>query len=133
MRMGAITLSCFLAKRWDTTKYPKQRRIDKILFSPPCENRMAMIIPLKNPTRNTRAPGASTDAGQALSEPWQIQAGQEWLSGQAKLGAQDKLGHGGQPGVAQMAKAVDTPLASSGTISGNRCAKYILPKCTASD
>ena len=81
--------------------------------------------PHNNPHTKNRAPGVSATTGQVRSVPEQMQAGQLTAAGHTRLGAQLDAGQIGQLGVAQMVRAVDTPLASSGTISGTMCARYI--------
>ena len=79
-----------------------------------------MITPHKTPNKNTKAPCVSPETGHVRSTPWQIQAGHGLDSAQCRLGVQVSAGHKGQLGVAQIAKAVETPLVSSGTMSGSR-------------
>ena len=120
MRTGVLRL----VQRGNTaSKYP----LTKLA---PDEDAIVNAMPHKNPNTNSRALGVSTDTGHDRSEPWQMQAGQLVLSGHDRLGEQDRLGQAGQPGVAQTAKAVDTPLASSGITSGSRCVKHNIPKMT---
>ena len=80
-----------------------------------------MMTPHNTPNTNTKAPGVSPASGHERSVPEQMHAGQLVATGHTRLGAQLELGHKGQLGVAQIARAVDTPLVSSGT-AFNRCA-----------